>query len=283
MASVTGNTTQEFIPDVRLRIVPGPDFQGLINYLDPLTQDVEVVSGGDGTASFIYTPPAAYGFYLDGATSVSGARITLPEPVALTQMWNATEGWTPSTYIVRDDHPFLGKIGANIAVGEIPWQTWNPVGSIQYRTNGLRQVWQDGSTRNPILPVQAYDAGGHPALIGAVLNPAFTGNVVILEYAMALPVASNIGAYFIAFIGRVQIQVEDLSTGLISNTILLQLEVPPPIQDAPDVSGYLYLDTDNAINQGYLSALIPGTPSRIVGNRLGGAAIPKYAFTAPRY
>jgi hypothetical protein len=162
LASVTGNTQQEFIPNVRLRVIPGADFQGLINYLDPRTQHVEVVSGGDGTASFIYTPPAAYGFYLDGAASVVGARINLPEPVALTQIWNLDEGWLPTTYIVRDDHPFLGKVNANTSVGEVPWQTWNAPGSILYRTNGMRQVWADAA-KKAICPVQAYDAAGSPA------------------------------------------------------------------------------------------------------------------------
>ena len=278
LASVTGNTQQEFIPNVRLRVIPGADFQGLINYLDPRTQHVEVVSGGDGTASFIYTPPAAYGFYLDGAASVVGARINLPEPVALTQIWNLDEGWLPTTYIVRDDHPFLGKVNANTSVGEVPWQTWNAPGSILYRTNGMRQMWADAA-KKAICPVQAYDAARSPALIGAALNPAFSGNAVVLEYAAPLPTAANIGAYFISFIGRIQLQVQDLDTGLISNTILLQLEVPPPIQDAPDVSGYLYLDTHDDIKQGYLSAPVP----KVVGNRLGGAPIPQYAFNAPRY
>jgi len=69
-----------------------------------------------------------------------------------------------------------------------------------------------------------------------------------------------------------RLQVQDVETGLISNTILLQLEAPPEILDAPAVSGYLYLDKAEIIKQGRLSA-----------NRLGGAPIPQFAFTAPRY
>jgi hypothetical protein len=271
MATVSGNTPQEFIPNVRLRIVPGADFQGLVNYQDPLAKPVEVVSGGDGNASFVYTPPKAYGFYLDAAASIQGACIILPEPITLTQLWNADEKWLPTTYVVRDDHPYLGKVGANVSFGEVPWQTWNEPGSILYRTNGMRQVWRD-DLKQEVYPVQAYDASGAAALIGGLRNPLFSGSAVILEYAAPLPTASNIGAYFIAFIGRIQIQVEDTSTGLISNSILLQLETPPEIQDAPDVSGYLYLDRAEVIKQGRLNA-----------NRLGGAPIPQFAFSAPRY
>ena len=36
---------------------------------------------------------------------------------------------------------------ANTAVGEIPWQTWNQPGEIQYRTNGMRKVWEDAAKK----------------------------------------------------------------------------------------------------------------------------------------
>ena len=273
MAQVTGNTSQELIPNTRLRVVPGADFQGLINYLDPLTQTVEVISGGDGKAYFVYTPARTYGFYLDPAASVNAAAVTLPEPAALTQLWNADEGWLVTTYYVRNDHPFLGKVGANIAFGEVAWQNWNQPGSILYRTNGMRVVWRDDYLR-AVRPSNARDSAGNPALVDGALNPSFDGNAVQLVYDTPLPADSNVGAYFISFIGRIQLQVQDVDSGQLSNTILLQLEAPPEIKDAPDVAGYLYLNEgkQNAIKQGRLNA-----------NRLGGAPIPQFAFTAPRY
>jgi hypothetical protein len=52
----------EIVPGARLRVVIDPlTFTGLINYKDPLTQTVEVVTGGDGTANLIYTPKSGYG------------------------------------------------------------------------------------------------------------------------------------------------------------------------------------------------------------------------------
>jgi hypothetical protein len=217
-----------------------------------------VISGGDGTAAFIYTPLKTYGFYLDPSASVSGSTIALPEPLAISQLWDADRGWTLLTYYVRNDHPYLGKVGANQAFGELAWKTWNEPGSVLYKTNGMRVVWRERTT--PVQPVQAYDSNGTPAFIAGVLNPEFDGNAVSLEYAAPLPTASNIGAYYVSFIGRIAIQVQDVETGLMSNTIVLQLEAPPEIKDAPDVAGYLYLNTANDIQQGRLNA-----------NRLGGA------------
>jgi hypothetical protein len=279
MASVTGETTQEVIPNVRLRVIPGDDFQGFINYQDPVTANVEVVTGGDGNASFVYTPAKTYGFYLDATASISGTVLTLPEPVPLTQLWNADEQWLPTTYAVRNDHPYLGKVDANTAFGEIPWQTKGTPGTIGYRTNGMRQVLRN-SVGSKVFPVQAYDAAAHPALVWDddtakwIVNSDFSGTAVVLEYADAIvdSEATNIGAYFISFVGRIQIQVQDIATGLISNTILLQLEPPPEIQDAPAVAGYLYLNLAEDIKQGRLNA-----------NRLGGAPLPQFAITVPRY
>lgn len=285
MARVTGNTEQELIPNVRLRVIPGEEFQGLLNYLNPLEQDVDIISGGDGTASLIYTPVKGYGFYLDPETSVQDDVITLPAPVPLSQLWNVDEGWLITTYMVRDDHPFLGKKDANLAFGEIGFETWNEPGSVLYKTNGLRTMWRNGLLdpeaefpNAPVRPIQVFDADDVAAILGdGSIDPDFDGNVVRIQYAAPLPDESaagldNVSAYFISFIGRVRLQVQDVETGLISNTILLQLEAPPEIQDAPDVSGYLYLNTAEEIKQGRLNA-----------NRLGGAPVPQFAFNAPRY
>ena len=272
MATVTGNTDQELIPNVHLRVIPGSDFQGSINYLDPAASPVEVVTGGDGAAACIYTPNTAYGFYIDPATSAAGDRIIVPEPIPLSQLWNPDEQWLLHTYMVHDDHPFLGKVGASVTLGEVSWQTWNQPGTIYYRTNGQRVIWTPAGSKQEIKPQQAYDAAGRPAFAGGAVNPAFDGNVTAIEYPVALPTGGNVGAYYLSFIGRVQLQVMDVDSGLLSNTILLQLDAPPVVQDAPDVAGYLYLNMSTGLQQGRLNA-----------NRLGGAAIPPFAFTQPRY
>ena len=191
-------------------------------------------------------------------------------------MWNADEQWLMHTYIVRDDHPFLGKVGANVSIGEVAWQTWGNPGSIQYKTNGWRVLWTPAGSNLEIKPIQAYDAQGAPALLSGALNPAFDGNVVSLEYPAPLPGTyptgwtppANVGAYYISFIGRIQLQVMDVATGLMSNTILLQLDAPPVIQDAPEVAGYLYLNSDTGLQQGI------STPTAWAGRRFRRSPTP---------
>ena len=128
-----------------------------------------------------------------------------------------------------------------------------------------------GSTTE-IKPQQAYDVTGTPALVSGALNPAFNGNAITLEYPAALPTGGIIGAYFVSFIGRITLQVMDVASGILSNTIMLQLDAPPVVQDASDVAGYLYLNSGTTNKSGVLNV-----------NRLGGAPVPAFAFTAPRY
>lgn len=272
LAQVTGSTPQELIAGSRLVVVPSQDFQGFINYLDPTAQQVIGVSGGDGTCSFIYTPPKAYGFYLDPTVSTAGGNsILLPEPIALSQLWNANDGWTCFTYFVRDDQPFLGKVGSNVGYGEIAWVTNGAVGTIDYKTNGQRVIWQ--ANNKPVVPVQAIDMHGVMAFnLDGTLNAHFNGNAVQLIYGAPLPTGSYVGAYYFSLSGRIQLQVMDQETGILSNTILLTLAPSPQITDTPDVNGYLYLSTSNSVEQGRLGA-----------NRLGGGPIPLSAFNVPRY
>jgi hypothetical protein len=269
MANVTDASGQNPIPNVRLQIIPGADFEGSINYLDPTASPIQLVTGGDGSAAFVYTPNSAYGFYLDPPTSITGAKIILPEAVPFSQLWNADEQWgLVHTYQVNDNQPYLGMIGANPALGEVAWQTWGNVGSVDYKTNGQRVLWTPTGSTLEIKPQQAYDVTGTAALISGAVNPAFNGNAVVLEYPVALPTGGSIGAYFVSFIGRISLQVMDVDSGVLSNTILLQLDAPPVVQDSPGVAGYLYL---NAL-QGRLNV-----------NRLGGAPPPVFAFTESRY
>jgi hypothetical protein len=114
-------------------------------------------------------------------------------------------------------------------------------------------------------PAQVYDTANNPAFdSGGHLLTTFNGEAARIVYAGALPTASNIGAYFIGFVGRVYVQVQDTDSGVYSNPILLQLE-PPPISLAPIV-GYLY-PTPGPMQQGRLNA-----------NRLGGVPLPTVPF-----
>ena len=272
-ANVTDAFGQNPIPNVTLQIVPSEDFEGLINYMDPTANPIQLVTGGDGSAAFVYTPNSAYGFYLDPPTSVVGSKLILPESVAFSQLWNADEGWgLVHTYQVNDNQPFLGMVGANPALSEIPWATWGQVGSVDYQTNGQRVLYTPTGSTTEIKPQQAYDVTGTPALVSGALNPAFNGNAITLEYPAALPTGGIIGAYFVSFIGRITLQVMDVASGILSNTIMLQLDAPPVVQDASDVAGYLYLNSGTTNKSGVLNV-----------NRLGGAPVPAFAFTAPRY
>jgi hypothetical protein len=272
LAQATGNNEQEMVPNVRLRMIVGADFEGLINYQDPKTDLVEVVTGGDGLAAFVYSPPKAFGFYLDGATSITNDTVTLPEPLPFTQLWNVDDGWVVRFYYVRDDNPLFGSVTANPDYGEIPWTTSGYPGSISYQTNGQRFQIKDNGV--PMLPVNAYDSAGTPAFTeqGAP-NSGFNGTAQTLVYPPgSIPKDSFIGAYYMTFIGRAQIQVQDEDSGLISNTILLQLEPAPEIHDISPVNGYLYLDTDEDVRQGFINV-----------NRLGGASLKDVIYNTVRY
>jgi hypothetical protein len=63
------------------------------------------------------------------------------------------------------------------------------------------------------------------------------------------------------------LQMRDVDSGLLSNTIMLQLEPPPQIVDTPPVSGYLYLESATRYPRSAASNV----------NRLGGAPLPRVA------
>ncbi len=237
MATAYGSVPGSIVPNVRLRVTVGEDFVGKINYKDPRSESVEVVTGADGTASFIYTPSEGYGFYI--AKSVEGfdgdRTLTLPTPIAISQIWNEVDGWLVRTYKVRCDDPFFGRLGSlPVVPGQITWSEVGVKGTTSYKTNGRRVLLGSGAL--PLLPADAMDVNGR-----SYLDPLFNGEVKFLTYPSAIPQDAKVGAYFITYLGRVTLQVQTIDTNILSNSLLLQLDVPPILTDDSGVAGYLRL------------------------------------------
>lgn len=236
----------QVIPNAKLDVVIDPtNFSGTINYLDPTIQTVSLVTGGDGTANFIYTPAQKFGTWLPTTnaagsitnTSLGGLKTTnithdtlvLPTVVPINQLWNSQDGWLVKTYTVIDNDPLLGMVGADPTLGEVPWITSGTPGGINYKTNGERDLWVVGNSgRTPILPIDALDIHGVSYTHGT-----FTGTVKQLVYPASLPSTFNIGAYFLSFVQNVTIQVRLENSNVVSNTILLQMAIPDVILENP--------------------------------------------------
>ena len=88
---------------MKLNVVAPPEFQGFINYKDPLTETVSLVTGGDGTVAFIYTPPSIYGVYVP-KSMVVGNRLPVPLPMPF---WMVCDGMKCriAHYIIFTDSP----------------------------------------------------------------------------------------------------------------------------------------------------------------------------------
>ena len=259
-----GVGSQDAVPGVRMRIVPGAGFEGLINYQDPTSQEVEVMTGGDGSASLIYLPPDTYGWWLSLSTSVSGNTLTLPTAVPAGDIYTALNGWSVLTYQVQDNDPYLGKVGAVVDQGEIAWVTTGTAGTVTYQTNGKRVLLSSGLTA--VVPAAALDSTGKA--IGAA---GFNGYVSSLVYSAPLPVATNTGAYFVALAGQVPMYLESLDGSLQSNSIVLQLAPPVDASDQ-DPTDTLMPPTQSS----YL--LLDDVTGRLDVNRLAGAPIPGFTI-----
>lgn len=251
--SVAGDT----VPGARLKIVPFGLFEGGVNYKDASQETVTVTTGGSGSASFIYTPPDPFGQYL-APSSVAGGVVSLPAPVPLEQLWNENEGWLARIYAVYNNDPVFGKIGAVPEYGESPWRQTGKAGTLSFRTNGKRVSITNGGA--PVLPTAAQDAAGREHT-----DPLFDGFVTRLSY-QAIPAGATIGSYFLAYVGRIVLAVQSEEEGVLSNSILLDLQAPPEIVDESGVAGYLVLD------QG-----------RTDTHRLGGAPIVISTVNLSRY
>lgn len=244
LLSVTayGNTTGETIANALLDVVvDSSTFSGTINYKDPLTETVSVVTGGDGTANLIFIPKGGFGVYIPtipaagilgglATTSITNDTLVLPANVPLDQVWNVAEGWLVTTYKVFNNDPLFGMVGGNTALGQIIWQTTGTPGASNYKTNGERDAWRSGNvlSGNIIYPIDALDSTGV-----SYSNPSFNGNVKKLIYATAIPTDVSIGAYFVTFIQRILVKMNLRNSNLFSNSILLQMATPDLISENP--------------------------------------------------
>ena len=225
-ATVLGKVPGELVPGVALQVNASADFVGLINYRDPLTEEIIVTSGGDGVANLVYTPPSSYGIWLDKTESVEGPLLSLPEAVPISQLYNAVDGWLIYTYSVINTNPLMGKAGGDPALGEVVFASSGTSGTTSYKTNGQRVLWVSAGV--PVRPIDACDSAER-----SYTDPAFNGQVVSLEYADSIPVGETVGACFVSFLKRVSIWLNALNSNVVSNTIMLQLEAPQPISEDP--------------------------------------------------
>ena len=242
----------EVIPNAVLKVVVDPlTFTGLINYVDPLTTPIEVTTGADGIANLIFTPSPNYGLYIPVAaasgslaglatTTLSDDTVVLPEPVPISQLWNATDGWLASLYLVFNNNPVYGKVGANTAAGEVLFTTSGVAGSPTYKTNGALSPWL--TSADVLTPIQALDSLGNNYTSGS-----FSGNVVRLVYGQTIPSANPVAALFLSFLQRTVIQMQEVGSNVVSNSIMLQMQMSPQIND--DI--YLILNDaiDGILNQ----------------------------------
>lgn len=240
-----GPLNHEIIPNAKLDVVVDPEtFTGTINYVDPLSTTVSVITGGDGTANLIFIPKSGFGVYVPTIAATGGLggvatthilhdTLVLPADIPLSQLWNVQEGWLVTTYSVIDNDPLFGMVGADPSLGEIPWQTQGTPGGTDYKTNGERDAWYTGvgTFGNLVVPIDAQDVHGN-----SYTSSSFDGNVRRLIYPQALPNGgslNNVGAYFITFIQRVLIRMRLEGSDLFSNYILLQMQNPTLIFENP--------------------------------------------------
>lgn len=222
----TGALNNEPISGATLIAVVGDDWSGTLNYQDPTSEIVTVVTGSDGKANLIYKPDESYGYTIPDTAASTGAglatttitndTIVLPIPIAIDRIFDTNEGWLVRTYYVSTGSPVYGLVSGDPLKGELPFATSGTAGTLSYSTNGEKILWAIGTVAT--LPLDALDAAGH-----SYTNVSFDGNVVKLVYSAAVPSGSNVGAYFVTTIQRVTIQMQVENSDIISNTILLEM------------------------------------------------------------
>jgi hypothetical protein len=249
IATAFGKVPGEIVPNARLRVLVDNTFTGLINYKDPFTETIEVITGGDGIANLVFTPKAGFGVWIPNqaagspiltnslsgkkTTTLSNDTIVLPTPVPISQVHNTEDGWLVTLYSVYNTNPLFGLLGGDVTLGEIPFITTGTVGGTNYKTNGVRDAWKSGEA--VVRPIQALDINGVNYTAGG-----FNGMVKSLVFASTVPNAAGTAAYFVSYLQRVTVQLELVDSNIKSNTILLQMEVPQLIVENP----WLVLDDD---------------------------------------
>lgn len=242
-ATVYGDVPGEVIPGVTMVVADAGGFEGAfgyINYIDPEFNYVTVVSGGDGVANMVYTPPAnaqsLFGVWFDPTASISGAIINLGEAPdsSFFGYWDVSTSswvWTIYTYQVLDNDPLLGMKGADPTLGQIPWlnNLGGPPGDITYRTNGQLSLYTQAD--GPAYPVSMWDGLNGT---GTQLNVDGPGGMVqSLVYANPLPIAEPIGAYYVSLVATVSLYLQDVNSNVRSNTVYLRMQNPTIVNDNP--------------------------------------------------
>jgi hypothetical protein len=237
-----GPLAGETIPNAKLDvIVDASTFTGTLNYQNPLTTTISVITGGDGTANLIFIPAGGFGVWIPtvaaapplagiATTNIPNDSLVIPTDTPLDQIWNPQEGWLVTTYTVLNNDPFFGRVGGNPLLGEVVWQTSGAPGASNYRTNGERDAWRTSGTPvgNLVLPIDAVDSSGH-----SYTSSLFNGTVKKLVYSTAVPTDPTVGAYFLTYIQRSLIRLQLENSNLFSNYILLQMDVPKLILENP--------------------------------------------------
>lgn len=240
-----GANNNQPIPNAKLDVVINPyQFTGSINYEDPLTEMVTVITGGDGKANLIFIPAPGYGLYVPttaavlptlgglATTNIADDTIVLPIDVPISEIWTSTGGWQVTTYYVLDNDPLYGMIGADPSLGQLPFTTTGIPGEVSYRTNGQLTAWTaDFTPGGPlVLPIDALDVNGN-----SFTSSLFNGNVRQLVYSTAVPQNPTfpIGSYFIVYTQYITIQMKLENSDLFSNPILLVIQPPILINDNP--------------------------------------------------
>lgn len=244
-ATAYSKVPNEVVPNVRLQVRVDPaEFTGLINYQDPRTETIEVLTGGDGTANLVFIPRSGFGVYLPtiaaagnngglATTTFANDTLVLPEGVPISQIWSEDEGWLVTAYTVYKTNPLFGTIADPLPPGAIAWATDGTPGTVGYRTNGMREPWRTGKTL--VRPIQALDASGYN-----YDDPLFSGTVKALVFDEAVNAGPTVGAYFVTYVQRVTLQLAAPNSNVISNTLLLEMAVPEVVDDNP----WLVVDDD---------------------------------------
>jgi hypothetical protein len=226
----------ETVSNVKMKVIVSPDtFSGFINYIDPTVTPIEVITGADGIANLIFTPEENFGMTIPAAapsgslagvttTTIVNDTVILTEPIAISQIWNATDGWLVTLYLTLDNNPLFGKVGADVGAGEILYVTSGTPGEVGFKTNGYLQPWL--SSTNLYLPIKALDSNGNDHT-----SSQFSGNVVSLVYANSIPIASPVSALFLTFLQRSIVQLQEVNSDVTSNSVMLQMEMAPTIDD----------------------------------------------------
>lgn len=245
-----GATPGTVVPNAKLDVIVDTNtFTGLINYQDPTVSPISVITGGDGTANLVFIPESGAGQYIPtsiaatpitstslggiATTNIANDTIVLPVEVPISQVRSTQDGWYVQTYLIYNNDPLFGMVGGTTAAGEVPWITSGTPGTSGYKTNGEADPWwiggsETGAGNNIVLPIDALDEDGNSYTSGS-----FTGNVKQLVYGIAVQSGPTIGAYFISFLQRVIIKMQLENSNLFSNSILIQMAVPPLLIQNP--------------------------------------------------